>query len=166
MRYRRSWQAMLNHQVKMLKRPKHGQKYQMLVLFSRTQQRKKTKPAVIFEVGFSEGYEDLLFDKDQWITKNKWVQLVILIDMKEAKKVRQECWKTTACQRRIRNLVKIYANPECRYDKEVDDDGTSSTNSVVSTDSDPSMYEEIAQAIDVNDCVHAKGGVWISVGFG
>jgi hypothetical protein len=43
----------------------------------------KEKKTVIFEVGFSEGYEDLMFDKEQWLSKNKYVRLVVIVDIKE-----------------------------------------------------------------------------------
>ena len=52
----------------------------------------KEKKTVIFEVGFSEGYEDLMFDKEQWLSKNKYV------DIKENSEIR---WKTPECQQRV-----------------------------------------------------------------
>jgi hypothetical protein len=124
--------------------------------------RKKMKPAVIFEVGFSEGHHDLIFDKEQWLTKNKYVRLVVLVDIKENRKMRQLRWKTPECQQRVSQLVKDFANSdgrayhECHYDKEVDDEdrsSTSSVDSVDSVDSGASMYEEIEKAIEVNDWV-------------
>jgi hypothetical protein len=112
------------------------------------------KPAVIFEVGFSEGHH-----KEQWLTKNKYVRLVVLVDIKENRKMRQLRWKTPECQRRVSQLVKDFANSngrayhECHYDKEVDDEDRPSTSSVDSVDSGASMYEEIEEAIEVNDWV-------------
>ena len=56
----------------------------------------KEKRAVIFGVGFSEGYEDLMFDKE--MSKNKYVRLVVIVDIKKNSEIR---WKTPEFQQRV-----------------------------------------------------------------
>lgn len=69
------------------------------------------RATVIFEIGFSESYDDLVNDAYQWLTTHKSdVNLVIIIDIKEDRSALQ----ADQCKERIRQLAVNFGNEKGR----------------------------------------------------
>ena len=65
--------------------------------------------SVIFEVGFSESYEDLVKDAKQWLSRSSdKVEVVFLIDIKEDKGLLSKQKKEPSTERRINLLLRHY----------------------------------------------------------
>jgi hypothetical protein len=99
-------------------------------------------PTVIFEVGFTESYEDLLSDMRQWITKSQGsVQLVILVNIKEDVKQLKNRKKLRQRISRVRSLLHDYGNAKgiaMHQDTE-----SSQSAETEETNSDAEMYAAI-----------------------
>jgi sulfite reductase beta subunit-like hemoprotein len=101
---------------------------------------------VVFEVGFSESYEDLLSDAKQWLIKSsEEVTIAVIIKIQEDKSARREARKTSESQERLRQLVDEFGNKEARLR-----DGIDSQSDV---DSDKEMYDDIGSMINEDDWV-------------
>ena len=104
------------------------------------------QPSIIFEVSFSESYDDLVSDALQWLTKSQGrVRLVVLINIKEDIQSRTARKNSKEAPRRIKTLMKSFGNAKAKDRSGIDYD-TDAT-------SDDGMYEDIKAAIEVEDWV-------------
>lgn len=108
----------------------------------------ETIPTVIFEVGFTESYVDLISDMRQWLIKSKDVLLVVLVDVKENHTVHKARRNTPECEQRINKLLKEFGNSKGKaildQDEEYDENDTAS---------DDELYKTIRQAVETDDWV-------------
>src|SRR5438046_1651411 len=66
----------------------------------------KPLPSVVFEVGFTESYTDLVSNAAQWLEKSGGkVRLVVLVNIKEDVQSRRARQRSEEAQRRTRELV-------------------------------------------------------------
>ena len=84
-------------------------------------------PSVVFEVGFTESYNDLVSDAKQWLQKSGGeVRLVILVNIEEDEKIRRAKQKSSAARKRTRQLLikfgTAYEDPDVESDEEMYDD--------------------------------------------
>jgi hypothetical protein len=93
---------------------------------------------VIFEAGFSESYQDLLSDADDWISHSRGqVQLVVLINFEEDVHHRKEYQRSQQSRDRVQTLLRDFGNSMGRTAHlEGSDDGMSD-----------SMYDQIENRI-------------------
>lgn len=70
------------------------------------------RPTIVFEVGASEPYENLVEDVRQWFLAGSGAQLVVLIDIQEDHEALQNRRKTDGFQNRFRQLVLKYARED------------------------------------------------------
>jgi hypothetical protein len=104
------------------------------------------RPSIIFEVGFTERYDDLVSDAWQWLTKSKGkVRLVVLVDVKEDIQSRTARKKSNKARRRIKALMKRFGNAQAKDRSGIDYDADAT--------SDDEMYENLKSAIAVEDWV-------------
>lgn len=101
---------------------------------------------VVFEVGFTETYADLLSDAKQWLVKKSdEVNIAVIIDIKEDKLARRKVQMTPKAQERLRNLIAEYGTEEARLRDDID--------SQPEVDSGDEMYGEVESVINVDDWV-------------
>lgn len=104
-------------------------------------------PSVIFEVGFSESYKDLLNDAQQWLERSGGkVQLVVLIDINEDIKTRKSRQNTKEAKQRLKNLLISFGTTIARENEGIELD-------VCETESNPDTYDEIESQIFAEDWV-------------
>ncbi|KAJ9324853.1 hypothetical protein DTO027B5_3288 [Paecilomyces variotii] len=103
-------------------------------------------PSVVFEVGFSESYNDLLNDAKQWLSRSSTVRLVILVDITEDVRIRRGRQDTDEVKKRIKDLLVKFGTTIAREKEgiELDDCETLST---------PDLYDEIQSQIVAEDWV-------------
>ncbi|GAM34881.1 hypothetical protein TCE0_015r02757 [Talaromyces pinophilus] len=86
---------------------------------------------VIVEVGFSESYQDLLRDAEQWLLKgNEDVNLVILVDIKEDRVILKKTTSALDSRTRLKKLVAAFGNDEAK--RRHNNNGDNDTNDDVS----------------------------------
>lgn len=101
----------------------------------------KPIPRIVFKVGLSQLYEDLVSDAKQWLERSGGrVKVVIIVDIKETR-IR----RTDDTKERIKSLVATYGNnvARARYDLDVDVPDSEST----------ALYEEVENLVKVEDWV-------------
>ncbi|KAL1999261.1 hypothetical protein VTN02DRAFT_4816 [Thermoascus thermophilus] len=108
------------------------------------------RPTVVFEVGVSEPYSDLQSDMYQWLTECSGVQLVVLVDIKEDRKMRKTRWETPECKQRVNDLLRDFGNAEGKT-RHGRDESVAEDSSDEDARSDEEMYKSIKQAIEVDD---------------
>jgi hypothetical protein len=95
----------------------------------------KPIPRIVFEVGLSQPYEDLVSDAKQWLERSGGgVKVVMIVDIREAR-IR----RTDDTKERIKSLVAVYGN-----DMDVD---------VPDSESTAGLYEEVEHLVRVEDWV-------------
>jgi len=118
--------------------------------------------SVVFEVGFSENYTDLVSDAKQWLERSRGkTRLVILVNIEEDKKSRKARLNSNEAKTRIRDLVARFGNVEGKRREGIDEvsdvepdvefDGQPDADS--DADSDADLYDEIEAAIMTEDWV-------------
>jgi len=121
--------------------------------------KRKLLPSVVFEVGFSENYSDLVSDAKQWLEKSRGkTRLVILVNVEEDNKSRKARLSTNEAKRRIRDLVARFGNAEGKRREGIDDEVSDVEPDVepdveFDADSDADLYDEIEAAIVIEDWV-------------
>ncbi|KAF8534330.1 hypothetical protein BDD12DRAFT_809459 [Trichophaea hybrida] len=126
----------------------------------------KLKMAIVFEVGFSEVYEDLKRDAQQWLIKGNsfGVNMVVLFLIEEDTAGRYKRPQEIEHNGILKTLMDEFSNSlgkiqfgvdnkddgDTEEDKDEDDDSNSIPGSVCS---DGIMYEQIANTIVVSDWV-------------
>jgi len=81
-------------------------------------------PRVVFEVGFSEEYIDLVSDAKQWLKRSGGkTRLVVLVNIEEDKKSRKARLSSNEAKTRIRDLVARFGNAEGKRREGIDDEG-------------------------------------------
>ena len=104
-------------------------------------------PSVVFEAGFTEGYDDLVGDAEQWLQKSGGeVRLVILVNIEEDAQIRRAKQKSTAARKRTRRLLTKFGTAKAK-DREGIDHGDSDV------ESDAELYKEIRSTVVVEDWV-------------
>jgi hypothetical protein len=81
----------------------------------------KSTPTIIFEVGFSEPYQDLLAGVNDWIVYTDTVQLVVILDIVEDVKLRNLYQKSNVSSSRVEKLLKAFCNSQAKAAHEMDD---------------------------------------------
>ncbi|KAF8241296.1 hypothetical protein K440DRAFT_665379 [Wilcoxina mikolae CBS 423.85] len=72
-------------------------------------------PSVVFEVGFSERYEDLESDIRQWLDKAaRKVQVVVLVDIQEDMAARRRQARSDDAQARVKELLMRFGNEQAK----------------------------------------------------
>lgn len=101
---------------------------------------------VVFEVGFTEKYGDLLGDMRQWLSKTDDVQLVVIVNIDEAHRDRNVRWETESCKKCVKDLLRCFGNKkgEAKHAPEEGDHDV---------ESDDTMYKQIRAIIKVEDWV-------------
>ena len=113
-------------------------------------------PTVIVETGFTERYNDLLSDKNQWILKTESVNLVLIFNIKE--RGRPTKHDGEEAHGRIRALLMDYGNKEGKsrhaaISQYQDEQTSSSGASNAERPSDAALYNQIAEQVQVKDWV-------------
>ena len=104
-------------------------------------------PSVVFEVGFTESYDDLVKDAAQWLQRSGGkVRLVILVNIEEDVRSRKARQRSSETQRRIRELIIKFGNAKAK-EREGIDHGDSDV------ESDAELYEDVRSTIMVEDWV-------------
>jgi len=106
----------------------------------------KTTPTITFEVGFSEPYQDLLADVNDWIVHTDTVQLVVILYIVEDVKLRNLYQKSNVSSSRVKKLLKAFGNSQAKAAHEMDDRDDD-------PDSDSEMYSLISDQIITEDWV-------------
>jgi hypothetical protein len=119
--------------------------------------KSKPSPSVVFEVGFTESYDDLVSDAAQWLQKSGGkVRLVILVNIKEdiqSQRVRQ---RFSEARKRIRELIIRFGNAKAKDREEIDHEDSD-------VESNAKLYDDIESTIMAEDWVgpiSAKLEVW------
>ncbi|OKL60532.1 hypothetical protein UA08_04305 [Talaromyces atroroseus] len=119
--------------------------------------RGKAIQTVIFEVGVTEGYQDLVSDAKQWLLKAcHEVNLVVIIDIKEDIRARKRTRESAESKKRIRELVAKYGNGQAQNKHNMDsEDGLegSETHTISENGERDGTYEQIQSEIDIEDWV-------------
>ena len=101
-------------------------------------------PSIIFEVRFSESYNDLVGDTAQWLLRSSGkVRLVIIVNIKEDVEARK---RTQGVQMRRRDLVARFGTSEAKEEVGIDDEDSD----IGSTEG---LYDMIESSIMVDDWV-------------
>ena len=132
--------------------------------------------SVVFEVGFSENYTDLVSDAKQGLERSGGkIRLVILVNIEEDKKSLKARLNSNEAKTRIRDLVARFGNAEGKRREGIDEvsevepdvepdvefDGQPDADS--DADSDADLYDEIEAAVMTEDWVGPIGAtleVW------
>lgn len=107
-------------------------------------------PAIAIEIGFSQKYDDLLLDMDQWLLKTDSVNAVILIDIKETKKPTPQGSKGES-RERLRVLLEKYGNAQAKemYDMDgVDENFDEMDHGDIEETSSPDLYAELDKDVE------------------
>lgn len=103
-------------------------------------------PVIAVEVGFSQQYNDLLLDMEQWLCKSNTVNTVILVDIKELEKPRP--WKFEGeAHERIKLLLGKYGNAKGKEMNNVDDIPDKEDDDDEGDQSSPDMYDSIRREV-------------------
>jgi len=121
-------------------------------------ERSRKLRSVVFEVGFSEDYTDLVSDAKQWLKRSGGkTRLVILVNIEEDKKSRRARLNSSEAKTRIRDLVARFGNAEGKrregIDHEFDVEPDVEFDGQSDADSDADLYDEIEAAIVIEDWV-------------
>jgi hypothetical protein len=81
----------------------------------------KSTSTITFEVGFSEPYQDLLADVNDWFVHTDTVQLVVILDIVEDVKLRNLYQKSNVSSSRVEKLLKAFGNSQAKAAHEMDD---------------------------------------------
>lgn len=104
-------------------------------------------PSVVFEVGFTESYADLVSDAAQWLEKSGGdVRLVVLVNVEEDIQSRKASQKSKESQRRTLELLSKFGNNKAKGQEEGSDVETDA-------ESDAEMYKSIKSTIVVEDWI-------------
>lgn len=106
-------------------------------------------PAIAIEIGFSQKYDDLLLDMEQWLLKSDSVNAVILVDIKETKKPIPRGSKGEP-RERLRILLEKYGNTQAKemYDMGgVDENFDEMDHDNVDQSSCPDLYASIDEEV-------------------
>ena len=142
------------------KKPQAWTKYPDAVILFDDPNSKKDLPSVVFEVGFSESYPDLLSDAQQWLHKSSGkIRVVVLVDIVEDTKTLQTLQMSKRAQSRIRRLLTQFGTASAKAREGVDHEGPD-------PESDQEQYDNIEAQIVVEDWVgpiSASLEVWHTV---
>jgi hypothetical protein len=127
----------------------------LAIIFKRP--RGKPVLTVIFEVGVTESYQDLVSDAKQWLLKAKdEVNLVVIVDIQENFRDRNAIRKTPASKARLRKLVTDYGN-EAAKNRDYKDDENALEDSDIQTipenEDHGTTHQQIESEININDWI-------------
>ena len=104
-------------------------------------------PSVVFEVGFTESYNDLVGDTTQWLQRSGGeVRLVVLVNIKEDIQTRRARQISDEVRRRVRELIKTFGTAKAKDREGIDHDDSD-------VESDAEIYCNIQSAVVVEDWV-------------
>jgi hypothetical protein len=130
-------------------------------------QRSRANPSLVFEVGFTEGYEDLRSDVRQWLEKaGKKVQAVVLVDIQEDRVALRNHVRAKEVQARIADLLLRFGTEKAKDTHlgdhsdggdmdivEADAEDTDLGEISFTTESDESLYDAIGEQVTTDDWV-------------
>jgi hypothetical protein len=117
----------------------------------------KPSPSVVFEVRFTESYDDLVNNARQWLQKSGGeVRLVILVNIEEDVRSQRAKQKSGETRKRIRELTIKFGTAKAE-----DRERIGHRDSDV--ESDAELYNDIRSTIVVEDWRHWKYGIWSAI---
>lgn len=111
---------------------------------------------IVVEVGFSESYEDLQSDAEQWLTKQRAaVNLVILVKIDEDKGILKNTRKTLESQIRLEELIMRFGNDKAKshYAKPAYQSSNNDSDATMTEPTSDEVRSEVKSRLVIDDWV-------------